>query len=78
MSNFGNQCARRYRGHGEWNVSMTQGQATGLLRPACQSPEENAEALIQRTVRVVDVRREATVNCGLVAQGRVLGVPGLA
>ena len=62
------RCGRRYRGHGEWNVSMTQGQATGLLCPACQSPEENAEALIN----------EATVNYGLDAQGRVLGVPRLA
>jgi len=56
---------------------MTQGQATGLLCPACQSPEENAEALING-VFGSSMSCEATVNYGLDAQGRVLGVPRLA
>lgn len=40
------RCSRRYRGHGDWNVTAKRGVLLGFLCPSCQTPEENAEALI--------------------------------
>ena len=38
------RCARRYRHLADWNAVIEGGVVTGALCPACQSPEENAEA----------------------------------
>ncbi|GMA33525.1 hypothetical protein [Litorihabitans aurantiacus] len=40
------RCRRRYRGHGEWNLQYDLGREVGVLCPDCQTPEENAEAVI--------------------------------
>lgn len=32
---------------GEWNVEFSKGRIVGLICPACQTPEENAEAEIR-------------------------------
>lgn len=40
------RCGRRYRGQGDWNAVFRSGVYTGALCPACQTPEENAEAVI--------------------------------
>lgn len=55
------RCSRRYRGHGDWNATVKAGVIVGLLCPACQTPEENAEALVN----------EATLDyLGVGADGR--------
>lgn len=40
------RCGRRYRGRGDWNAVFEQGVCVGIKCPACQTPEENAEAEI--------------------------------
>ncbi|MDP9822790.1 hypothetical protein [Nocardioides massiliensis] len=40
------RCSKKYRGRGDWNSTYKQGICIGLLCPACQTPEENAEAAI--------------------------------
>ncbi|WP_199700477.1 hypothetical protein [Galactobacter valiniphilus] len=40
------RCRRKYRGRGEWNLVFAKGYVTGALCPSCQTPEENAEAVI--------------------------------
>ncbi|WP_414120838.1 hypothetical protein [Corynebacterium nuruki] len=39
-------CHRRYRGHGEWNATVNAGIVTGYTCPDCQTPEQNAEAVV--------------------------------
>ena len=56
------RCGRRYRGHGEWNIVLSQGIATGFLCPDCQTPEENAEAVINEAT--VDYSRAYLDECG--------------
>lgn len=51
------RCKRRYRGHGDWNTVFTQGFVTGHLCPACQTPEENAEAEINLATIDYDTAR---------------------
>lgn len=45
-----------------WNVAMVQGVVAGFLCPACQTPEENAEAEIN----------EATLTYKIDAFGRTV------
>lgn len=40
------RCGRKYRGRGAWNGTWMSGVLVGVLCPACQTPEENAEAEI--------------------------------
>jgi hypothetical protein len=44
------RCNKRYRGHGYWNAIFRQGIVTGFLCPGCQTPEENAAAVINEAV----------------------------
>jgi hypothetical protein len=48
------RCRKRYRGCGDWNLVVRQGFIVGHLCPTCQTPEENAEAVIN----------EATIDYG--------------
>ena len=59
------RCFKRYRGSGEWNVTARAGVVVGLRCPACQTPEENAEALV----------KEATLVYGRLPDGRVITRP---
>ena len=59
------RCDRRVRRAAGWNVVLEAGLIVGLLCPACQSPEEDAEAVIN----------EATVVYGSLPDGRVIGRP---
>ena len=49
------RCRRRYRGSGDWNFTMKAGVAVAVLCPACQTPEENAEAVINESTLVYGV-----------------------
>jgi hypothetical protein len=61
-----NRCERRMRNPADWNVVVSRGVITGYLCPGCQTPEENAEAVIN----------EATVEyVGVSVDGRLLGRP---
>lgn len=40
------RCDRRCRGQAGWNCTVVAGVIVALLCPACQTPEENAEAEI--------------------------------
>lgn len=40
------RCGRRWRGQEDWNAKFKQGVVVGALCAACQTPEENAEAVI--------------------------------
>lgn len=40
------RCDRRYRYKGDWNCTVRRGVVLGVLCPQCQSPEENAEAIL--------------------------------
>jgi len=42
------RCQKKYRSRGEWNAVYNAGIMTGILCPACQTPEENAEAVINQ------------------------------
>src|SRR4051812_33682873 len=57
-------CRRRYRQGSTdahlWNATMKAGVRTGVLCPACQTPDENAEAVIN----------EATLDYGVDGLGR--------
>jgi hypothetical protein len=59
------QCGRRYRGRGDWNVTVRAGVIVGALCPRCQTPEENAEAVIH----------ESTLDYGEDGHGRLTGRP---
>lgn len=59
------RCDRRYKGRGDWNVTVVAGVVVGLLCPSCQSIEENAEAEVNR----------ATLDYGLRGDGRLVGTP---
>jgi hypothetical protein len=60
-------CARCYQQYrpgaadaDQWNATLRQGRIVGLLCPACQTPEENAEAEINQatlTYRTDDLGR---------------------
>jgi hypothetical protein len=56
------RCRRRLRGGTDWNVVVERGVITGLLCPDCQTPDENAEAVIN----------EATTDYAVFA-GRLVG-----
>lgn len=61
------RCGRRARSlnaMSNWNVVVERGYVTGLLCPACQTPEENVEAAIN----------EATLDYTLIG-GRLAGRP---
>ena len=62
------RCGRRYRGTGEWNVVVENGVITGVLCPGCQTPEENAEAVIN----------EATLVYGRRSDGLLVSYPRAA
>jgi len=57
------RCNKLYRGHGDWNAVLRRGVIIGYLCPGCQSPEENAEAVIN----------EATIDYGRDQLGRLTG-----
>ena len=59
------RCGRQGRDRGEWNVVLRAGVAIGVLCPSCQTPEENAEAVIN----------EVTTEYGTDAFGRAVGRP---
>lgn len=59
------RCGRRYRGQDDWNAVARQGVILGVLCPACQTPEENAEAVI----------KEATLDYFRLSDGRVMTRP---
>lgn len=59
------RCRKRYRGHGDWNCTLSQGVVTAVTCPSCQTAEENAEAVI----------KESTLVYGRDAKGRVVGLP---
>lgn len=59
------RCGRRHRGSNDWNVALKDGIVVGFLCPACQTPQENAEAVIN----------EATLDYGLDSTHRVTGAP---
>lgn len=59
------RCGKVYRGRGAWNARYVAGVEKGLICPACQTPDENVEAEIN----------EATLNYGVDAFGRSIGVP---
>ena len=40
------QCGTTGTDHGDWNGQFKSGQVVAILCPACQSPEQNAEAEI--------------------------------
>jgi len=49
------RCQRRYRGQADWNATFKQGKITGYLCPDCQSPDMNAEAVINEAT--IDYKR---------------------
>lgn len=57
------RCEKKFRGRGEWNVVVESGRMAGILCPRCQTPEENAEAVIN----------EATTEYGVDGIGRLVG-----
>ncbi|GAA1078068.1 hypothetical protein [Tsukamurella spumae] len=59
------RCRRRYRGHGDWNITVKASVIVGHLCPDCQTPEENAEAEIH----------DATLDYGFDDAGRLVGRP---
>lgn len=59
------RCGKRYRGSGDWNATMEAGVVVSVLCPACQTPDENAEAEING----------ATTVYGRDALNRVRGLP---
>ncbi|WP_085104892.1 hypothetical protein [Mycobacterium paraense] len=61
------RCKRRLRNKNnpDWNVTVRQGVVVGFLCPDCQSPEENAEAVI----------KEATIDYYQDHEGRLRGRP---
>ncbi|PSK90583.1 hypothetical protein CLV30_1388 [Haloactinopolyspora alba] len=59
------RCNRRWRGQGDWNGTFERGRMVGALCPACQTPQENAEAVIN----------EATLDYGVDERGRFRGRP---
>lgn len=44
-----NRCRRRMRREDGWNVVYDMGVVTGHLCPDCQTPDENAEAVINES-----------------------------
>ena len=40
------QCGTTGTDHGDWNGQFKSGQVVAILCPACQTPEQNAEAEI--------------------------------
>ena len=40
------RCERKSRNYAGWNIEFDNGHAVGFLCPNCQTPEENAEAVI--------------------------------
>lgn len=59
------RCGRRLRSMTGWNVNVVAGNVVDFICPACQSPEENAEAEIN----------EATIRYSTDAFGRLVGTP---
>jgi len=59
------RCGRLHDGDGDWNVAITDGEITGSLCPACQTPEEHIAATIN----------EATLDYATDANGRVVTAP---
>ncbi|AZI62765.1 hypothetical protein RQN9TF_17980 [Rhodococcus qingshengii] len=59
------RCRRRMRAMDGWNVTMRGGIPVELLCPTCQTPEENAEAVIN----------EATLVYGRTPNGRAIARP---
>jgi len=57
------QCGTTGTDHGDWNGQFKSGQVVAILCPACQSPEQNAEAEINA----------ATIEYGTDAFGRLTG-----
>jgi hypothetical protein len=62
------RCNRRYRNQDGWNVIGRKGVIVGYLCPACQTPEENAEAEI----------KAATLSYFRDSEGRVVTRPKTA
>ena len=59
------ECNRRMRSVAGWNCTIKSGVIVGNICPACQTPEQNAEAEIN----------EATLDYGRDQFGRVIGKP---
>lgn len=59
------RCGKRYRGSGDWNFTMKAGVAVAVLCPACQTPDENAEAVVN----------ESTLDYGVDDLGRLSARP---
>jgi hypothetical protein len=59
------RCKKRYRGSGDWNATVRGGKVVGVLCPDCQTPDENAEAVVN----------QATLVYGRNAEGQVIGRP---
>jgi hypothetical protein len=59
------RCGQPYRGveGEEWNAVFEEGRVVGLICPDCQTPEENAEAVIN----------EPTLHCSADEKGQVYG-----
>jgi hypothetical protein len=57
------RCQRSYQGSGEWNAVLAAGVITGYLCPACQTTDENAEAVIY----------ESTIDYTVDSEGRYRG-----
>lgn len=43
------RCTSIFVGHGDWNVTLEKGVVAGLLCPACQTVDENVEAVINES-----------------------------
>ncbi len=43
------RCRKKFRGRGEWNLVVRQGVVIRLLCPMCQTPQENAEAVVNES-----------------------------
>jgi hypothetical protein len=46
------RCKKRYRGSGDWNANLRGGEVVGVLCPDCQTPAENAEAVVNQATLV--------------------------
>lgn len=62
------RCRRRWRGSDDWNAEFRKGVFVGLLCPTCQTPEENAEAVINEAT--LDYSKSAFVNGRLYVSAR--------
>lgn len=60
-----NRCGRPLDGAGEWTLETRYGVVVAVICPDCQTPEENAEAVI----------RDSTLDYLSTRDGRIIGRP---